>query len=280
MRAKPVPAGRSLGRSAARYWGEWLCLKTKRSAKPVRSRTWCASWGIRDAFGFGAALRPARASLSATQMTADDAAFRNGIRSEPRIVVALTDHWMCAILCAELRERGYVASCVQGIAIALLLRSAQDEGPVEVALTDAESLRERDLAAIRWSRVVGGRPAALALVAADAAAPRGRWARVLRRPVTIGAVADAVESVVRTLGSTHTGAPPEAGDVRCDAVELRLGPPWPSASCAGCGCRRHCQPPRGDDELQIARTALLQFAVEHEHHTAVAPRHADRGTSR
>lgn len=177
---------------------------------------------------------------------------------EPRIVVALADRWACVVLCAELRERGHVAGCADRLAAALLLPDPRQAGPVRAVLADRESLRDRDVAVLRWLRALGHGPAVILLTAADAPDVPGPWDRGLRRPVTIGAIADVLEESVRSTVLT----PPDAHP---DSMDLRLGPPWPSARCAPCGASRHCAPPRGAVELDQVRIALAQFAVEHQH---------------
>lgn len=200
---------------------------------------------------------------------------------EPRIIVSLGDRWAGVLLCAELRERGRVAAYADGLAAALLLPDPWEVSPVRVVLVDRESLRDRDLATLRWFRASGEGPAAILLTAADGPLPAGPWDRMLRRPVTIGALADAVEhslkdAVEHSLKSDAT-VPPE---VHPDGIDLRLGWPWPCARCACCGGSRHGEPPRNATDREQTRIALVQFALEHEVHCSKpGPPGADRPRS-
>lgn len=178
--------------------------------------------------------------------------------AEPRIVVSMGDRWACVVLCAELRERGYVAGCADGLSAALLLPEPRQVGPVRAVLVDHESLRDRDLDVLRWLRMSGHGPATVVVIAGDASVPAGPWEQVLRRPVTIGEIADVIQQWVRSTARM----PP---DIRPEGIDLRFGSPWPTARCARCGCSRHCTAPRNAIEREEARIALVQFAVEHEH---------------
>ncbi|HXX66566.1 MAG TPA: hypothetical protein VEK07_05270 [Polyangiaceae bacterium] len=176
---------------------------------------------------------------------------------EPRIVVSLGDRWAGVLLCAELRERGRVAAYAARLAAALLLPDPWEVGPVRAVLVDRESLHDRDVSTLRWFRASGEGPAALLLAAADVPVPGGPWDRVLRRPLTIGALADAIEPWV----SSPSSAPP---DVRPSGVDLRLGLPWPAAFSARSGHSRHAEAPRNAGERERARVAMVQFALEHQ----------------
>ena len=108
--------------------------------------------------------------------------------ADPRIAVALDDHWACALVCAELREDACDASCVDRVAPVLLLSEAAEAGSIRAVVLEREHLRERDVAALKWSRAIDGEPAVLLLAAAGAELPSGPWDLVMRRPVTLGAL--------------------------------------------------------------------------------------------
>ena len=171
---------------------------------------------------------------------------------EPWILVSLADHWTCALVCAELREHACIACCVPSIAAALLLTN----DPIEVVLADRENLNARNVAVLRWSRIVSDKPAVALLAAADDVVEEGTCDRVLHRPVTIGRVVAAVEPLAMRRATQPLQPPP-------GAIELRLGPPWPAIRCTVCGHTRHCQTSQHPEDWQLARKALLQFAIEH-----------------
>jgi hypothetical protein len=180
----------------------------------------------------------------------------------------LKDRWTCVLLCAELRERGYLARCTQRLAVLLLLSDSQRGfsdpswvGPVHAVLADRDALRAVDILTLTWLRAAFDLPAVALLDAADAGTFAGPWDRVLRRPLTLGAVADGLEELVRGRRATQR-------DVRVGGIDLRLDSPWPAARCLPCGSERHCESPRNAIERERVRTALAAFAVEHDGHGA------------
>jgi hypothetical protein len=181
-----------------------------------------------------------------------------GEENEPRVLVALGDRWTCVLLCAELRERGYVATCVARLSAELLL--SEPDAPVRVAVADGETLRERDSATLLWFRATGDGPACLLLLAADAETIAGPWDESLRRPLTLGNLADAVERIAGVTVTPGQGEPPSR-----DILVRRGDDPWPAARCTRCGKSRHCDPPRNTQEGENVRVALVKFALEHEH---------------
>jgi hypothetical protein len=178
--------------------------------------------------------------------------------SEPRVLVAFADQWASVLLCAELRERGYCAACVASLSAELLLPEP-GLGPVRVTLADRERCRKNDVTTLQYFRAFGEGPACLLLIAADAEIIAGPWDEVLRRPLTIGALADAVE---RLAGTT---APSACEPPLFRWIFLRPGDPWPAAQCTHCGRSRHCQPSPGADERETVRVELVKFALEHAH---------------
>jgi hypothetical protein len=180
----------------------------------------------------------------------------SAIETEPRILVDLCDPWSGTLLCAELRERGYLAGRVERLAAAILVPSLEQVGLVRTVVGDGEALGALDTSTLQWLRRIGNGPAVAILVAAGAPTPEGPWDRVLRRPLTIGAVADTVEELVR--------AAPPARDWRFPGIDVRLDAPWPSVRCLHCNRSRHCEPPRNDVERELVRVAFVKFALEHE----------------
>jgi hypothetical protein len=115
----------------------------------------------------------------------------------PRVILAIPDQWPRALLRAELRERGYDAVGAKDLVDALgIPASDPGRGPVRLLLVDHGALAgPEDLLLFRLSGRYGDPPVVL-LASAATAPPRGPWTRVLRRPVSIGEIADAVAALV------------------------------------------------------------------------------------
>jgi hypothetical protein len=115
----------------------------------------------------------------------------------PRVLLVMPDQWPRALLRAELRERGYDALGAPGLAAALAYPvSVPDRGPVRLLLLDQTALgpSEEPLLARLVER--HGYPAGLLLARVGQAPASGDWSRVLRRPVTIAELAEAVTSLL------------------------------------------------------------------------------------
>ena len=117
---------------------------------------------------------------------------------EPRVWIIGADHWARAALRAELIERGYDAVGFVRLkdAVAELVVSPRRRPRLVILDLQDQSLDERALgtllgAAIPVVAVAG------ATGAADARVRDRSWAAFLRRPLTLGAIADAVGRLVR-----------------------------------------------------------------------------------
>jgi hypothetical protein len=114
----------------------------------------------------------------------------------PRIWIIGADHWPRAYLRAELIDRGYDAVGFEAIADALVeLARAPARAP---RLVVVDLLATTDDDALLASLLRAGAPV-VAIAGATAAEEERRrrhpWAAFLRRPVTIGGVADLVASL-------------------------------------------------------------------------------------
>lgn len=112
-----------------------------------------------------------------------------------RVLIISDDQWLRAGLRAELRERGYDAVGARDVPEALgFARPEPDRGPVALILVDQEALGD-ELAASMLARVQGrlGSPALVLIAPGNRQAAEGNWATVLRRPLTIGEIADHVQ---------------------------------------------------------------------------------------
>lgn len=114
----------------------------------------------------------------------------------PRVILAIPDQWPRALLRAELRERGYDAVGASDLVDALgIPASDPGRGPVRLLLVDHRVVAgPEDLLLFRL-RARHGDPPVVLLASATSSQERGPWARVLRRPLSIGEIADAVAAL-------------------------------------------------------------------------------------
>ena len=122
-----------------------------------------------------------------------------------RVIIVSHEQWARAGLRAELRERGVDAVGVRDIPEALTQHPKSERGPVRLLLIDQDTLSD-DVHAGMLARVRArlGDPRVVLLAQATRETPSGDWALILRRPVTIGEVADAV---LRLLPDTRLDGP-------------------------------------------------------------------------
>jgi len=136
-----------------------------------------------------------------------DSAVAGRAAPEPRIWIVSADHWPRACLRAELIERGYDAVGFVTMKDALFRLMLARSGRPTLLVVDlqAQTPNERMRATLFGEHVP-------VLVVADGAHrevdPLGPAVRTLRRPVTIGAIADTVDRVV---GRAPGGAGPSVG---------------------------------------------------------------------
>ena len=121
-----------------------------------------------------------------------------------RVVIVSDEQWTRAGLRAELRERGVDAVGVRDIPEALMHGHAPPgRGPVGVMVIEQDALSD-DVRAGMLARVRArlGDPVVVLLAHATRETPPGDWDLVIRRPVTIGDVVDAVQRLLPDGGST------------------------------------------------------------------------------
>lgn len=118
------------------------------------------------------------------------------------MLVVSPRHWERAFLRAQLRELGYDAVGATAVASALRVApEAPGRGGVAVVVLDQAALEAsgpHDVAARLRSRFAGAK---LLLLARATAAPAGDWDLVLRRPVRVGEV---VEAIVGMIGGARS----------------------------------------------------------------------------
>jgi DNA-binding response OmpR family regulator len=114
----------------------------------------------------------------------------------PRILLVMPAQWPRALLRAALREEGYDASGTRAVDGALY-QAAPDpaRGPVRLVLVDQDALDETAVHLIDDLRSrISGAPMVL-LAPATRQVQEGPWTRVIRRPISIAALVQAIESL-------------------------------------------------------------------------------------
>jgi hypothetical protein len=105
--------------------------------------------------------------------------------------------WPRALLRAALREVGYDASGTRALSSAVFQAApASGGGPVRLVMLDQEALAEdqaNDLEALRTRTFAAP---ILLLAPATRRVPEGPWTRVIRRPTSIAALVEEIESLV------------------------------------------------------------------------------------
>jgi len=172
-------------------------------------------------------------------------------------LLAFGEHWTCAVVRAELIERGVNGRCAPAVSVGLLL--GDFDGLPDLLVVENETLSEHDRLVLDVFGSLGALGATVLVT--DASSPvRGRWDRVLRRPIAVGGVADGVEEVLRA-SSRAPAVSTEPASI--EGSEVRLGAPWPMIRCTRCSSSRHCELPQLPQQHARARTELAKFALEH-----------------
>jgi len=111
------------------------------------------------------------------------------------VLLIIGDQWDRSFIRAALREVGYDAVGARSPAEAQRYRSIEPgRGTIGLIVADHEAGAERDALA---DVVASHRSPPLILVARGTQAPPpGSWSRVIRRPLTVADVVDAVESIL------------------------------------------------------------------------------------
>ena len=108
----------------------------------------------------------------------------------------MTDQWPRALLRAALREGGYDAVGTRAIAGAVRLAAPDpDRGPVRLVILAQEALTGADRRDLDRLRAATDAPIVL-LAPANRPVEAGPWTQIIRRPVSIGALVGAVETLV------------------------------------------------------------------------------------
>jgi hypothetical protein len=114
----------------------------------------------------------------------------------PRILLVMPAQWPRALLRAALREVGYDAIGTRTVKGArVLLLSGEGRGPVRLILIDQDALTEDAQGDLEMLRRDSDAPLVL-LAPATRRVSEGGWTGVLRRPLTVGELAQAIERLV------------------------------------------------------------------------------------
>ena len=121
----------------------------------------------------------------------------------PRVLVIMPDQWRRALLRGALREAGYDAVGARGVREARIVKPGiPARGPVRLLVIDQDALgvERSHLDALRMQH---HDPDVILLARATIQPPDGPWKRVLRRPVSIAELVNAVEALVPLPPELH-----------------------------------------------------------------------------
>ena len=114
----------------------------------------------------------------------------------PRVLLVMPEQWPRALLRAALREVGYDAIGTRTVRGACtLLTSGEGRGPVCLIMLDQDALTEDAQGDLQMLRRGSDAPLVL-LAPATRRVSEGGWTGVLRRPLTVGELAQAIERLV------------------------------------------------------------------------------------
>ena len=114
----------------------------------------------------------------------------------PRVLLVMPEQWPRALLRAALREVGYDAIGTRTVRGArTLLTSGEGRGPVRLLRLDQDALTEDAQGDLEMLRRDSDAPLVL-LAPATRRVSEGGWTGVLRRPLTVGELAQAIERLV------------------------------------------------------------------------------------
>jgi DNA-binding response OmpR family regulator len=114
----------------------------------------------------------------------------------PRILLVMPAQWPRALLRAALREVGYDAIGTRSLGVAGYQAASQaGRGPVRLIVLDQDVLSADEGRHLEELRRASGAPVVL-LAPAMRPVREGRWVQVLRRPLSIGDLVQAIATLV------------------------------------------------------------------------------------
>src|SRR6266550_2328034 len=115
----------------------------------------------------------------------------------PRVLIVMPEQWPRALLRAALREAGYDAVGTRTLGTAMHVRPSEaNRGPVRLLVVDQAALTEASTKHLEELLARLGAPETIFLARATVNAPTGRWSRVLRRPLSVQEIVNAVEALL------------------------------------------------------------------------------------
>jgi len=114
----------------------------------------------------------------------------------PRVLIVMPDQWPRALLRAALREQGYDAVGTRNLDSALrVLPDEPERGPVRLIIVDQPALAG---AADQLKQLLERHraPSTLLLARNTQTSPKGEWAKILRRPLSIADAVTASEALI------------------------------------------------------------------------------------
>ena len=105
--------------------------------------------------------------------------------------------WPRALIRAALREAGYDAVGTQSLATALRIRPEDPErGAVQVVIVDQPALVASNADSQLSALLTRHRnPVTILVARTTVGSPEGSWTRVMRRPVSVGEIVEAVQAL-------------------------------------------------------------------------------------
>jgi hypothetical protein len=109
----------------------------------------------------------------------------------------MPDQWPRALLRSALREAGYDAVGTRNLSSALRVPAAMPgRAPVRSIVVDQAALEPESDERLSRLLAVHGEPATMLLARSTSTTPSGPWRRVLRRPVSVAEIVDAVQQLI------------------------------------------------------------------------------------
>ena len=122
----------------------------------------------------------------------------------PRVVLIMPDQWRRALLRGALREAGYDAVGARGLREARIVKPrVPARGPVRLVVVDQDALGVAERSHLDALRTQHDDPDVVLLARATVQAPPGPWKKVLRRPVSVAELVNAVEALVPLPPELH-----------------------------------------------------------------------------
>jgi hypothetical protein len=115
----------------------------------------------------------------------------------PRVLIVMPEQWPRALLRSALREAGYDAVGTRNPSSALRVPPAMPgRAPVRLIVVDQGVLDPGSDRRLSRLLTAHDEPATMLLARSTSTTPSGPWRRVLRRPVSVAEIVDAVQQIL------------------------------------------------------------------------------------